>query len=366
MLSRLRFPLRRALLAPLLATALLGGSLVAAGTPAQAAVPDRWGFAFMHNANPPAGTVLDTTRQWGSWKAVAPLAWATVDPIGVGRYRVRFPLTASFGVAQVTAVHHVPHYCQVATNQPVGADQVIDVACYRQGGAPSPTRFAISYSTSSGPMVPPGGHAYVVADQAGTMLQSYNSVGAFNTVAHVGTGQYEVILPGVGTGVLDGHVQVTAQHIAAPRRCKVAGWVPVGIGHAVRVHCVDHTNTLVDTGFNLTYQRERAIFGGFNPPSNFAYLFSPALGGASDFNSQGGANTIFPGGPGLDRVHFDLVGWRETHVQVTAFGPGPDYCQLQEVWQLFGTTVMVRNVICFNGAGIMTSNPFLISYTSRV
>ena len=37
-------------------------------------------------------------------------------------------------------------------------------------------------------------------------------------------------------------------------------------------------------------------------------MLSLALGGASDFNSQGGANTIFPGGPGLDRVHFDRVG----------------------------------------------------------
>jgi hypothetical protein len=350
--------------APLLVAALLGSALVA--SPAQAATPDRWGFAFLHTPTPAAGTVMDMTRQWGGWKSVAPLQWATVDPIGAGRYRVRFPLTASLGVAQVTAVSNVPHYCQVANNQPVGADQVIDVACYRQGGAPSPTRFAITYSSSSGVMAPPGGHAYVVANQAGALLQSYNSVGAFNAVGHLGPGQYQVALPGVGTGVLDGHVQVTAQHLAAPRRCKVASWAPAGIGHTVRVHCVDHTNTLVDTGFNLTYQRERAIFGGFNPPRNFAYLFSPALGGPSDFNSQGGANTIFPGGPGLERVHFDRVGVRETHVQVTAFGFNPDYCQLQEVWQLSGTTVIVRNVICFNGAGVMTNNPYLISYTSRV
>lgn len=364
MLHRLRSPLRRALLVPALAAALLGPSLVA--SPAQAAVPDRWGFGFLHTPTPVPGTILDMSRQWGSWKSVAPGQWATVDPIGVGRYRVTFPLTASAGVAQVTAVSRQPQWCQIADSQPVGTDQVIDVACFLPGGVPSPSRFAISYSASSGVMPPPGGYAHVVSDPAGVPLQSYNSTGAANPVTHLGPGQYHVLLQGVGAGGLDGNLQVTAEHIGAPRRCKVASWAPVGTGHSVLVWCHDHTNTLADTGFHLTYHRERAVTGGLNPPHQFAYLFSPLLGGASDFNSLGGANTIFPAGPALDRVHFDLVGIRETHVQVTAFGPTPDYCHLQEVWQLSGSTVIVRNVVCFNGAGTMTANPYSITYTSRV
>jgi hypothetical protein len=351
--------------APLLVATLLGSALVA--SPAQAATPDRWGFAYLQTPIPAAGTILDTTRQWGGWKTVAPLQWATVSPIGVGRYRVTFPLTASFGVAHVTAVSNDPRWCQIINSQPLGPDQVVDIACYRQGGAPDWSRWAVTYSSSSGPLVPPvGGYAYVLANQAGAMLQSYNSAGAFNAIGHVGPGQYRVILPGVGAGALDGHVQVTAQHPGAPRRCKVANWVPAGAGHDVLVWCFDHTNTLADTSFNLTYHRERSIFGGFDPPRNFAYLFTPALGGPSDFNSQGGANTVIVAGVGLNRVLFDRVGVRETHVQVTAFGPTPDYCHLQEVWQLFGTTVVVRNVICFNGAGVMANNRYLISYTSRV
>jgi hypothetical protein len=65
-------------------------------------------------------------------------------------------------------------------------------------------------------------------------------------------------------------------------------------------------------------------------------------------------------------VTFGLVGFPQTHVQVTAFGVTPDYCILQEVWGLSGTTVVVRNVICFNGAGVATLNQSFVSYTSRV
>lgn len=353
-------------IATLAALALLGSAVVVAA-PAQAAVPDRWGFAYLHTPTPAFGTIMDTNRQWGSWKTVAPLAWATVDPNGVGRYRVRFPQTASFGVAHVTAISNDPRWCQIISTQPIGADQIVEVACYRQGGVPDWSRFAVSYSSSSGPPAPPvGGYGYVVANPIGAILQSYNSTGGGNGVIHLGPGQYRVLLPGVGAGFHDGNIQVTAQHPGAPRRCKVANWNIFGAGHDVLVWCFDQTNTLADSAFNLSYHRERAVFGGLAPPSNFAYLFSAALGGPSDYNSQGGANTVFPGGVGLYRVHYDLVGFRQTHVQVTAFGPTPDYCGLQEVWNLAGTTVIVRNVICFNGAGALADNRYFVTYTSNV
>jgi hypothetical protein len=356
--------LRRAL-APLLVASLASAALVA--TPAQAATPDRWGFAFLHTPTPGFGTVMDPSRQWGGWKAAAPALWATVDPVAVGRYRVRFPLTASLGVAHVTAVSNQPRWCQVASNQPVGADQVIEVACYRPGGVPDWSRFTVLHSSSSGALPPAsGGYAYVVANPAGGLVQSHNSTGAANSVVHAGPGQYVVSLNALGLGLLDGNFQVTAENLVAPRRCKIANWLSTAPAHTVLVWCFDHTNTLTDTGFQLSYHRERAVFGGLAPPKLFAYLWRVGLGGPSDFNSQGGANSVFPAGVGLERVHFELVGLRETHIQVTAFGASPDYCGLQEVWGLSGSTVIARNVICFNGAGAMAANPYYISYTSRV
>jgi hypothetical protein len=360
-----RLPRLRYALAPLLLAALLGGTLVA--TPAQVATPDRWGFAFMHTPIPAAGTIMDTTRQWGSWKAGAPLLWATVDPIAVGRYRVTFPQTASPGVAHVTAVSNAPRWCQVAGNNSVGANQVLEVACFRTGGIPDWSQFTVMHSSSSGPLAPASGdYAYVVTNPLGGVLQSYNSTGAANLVLHAGPGLYVVNLTGLGIGLFDGNVQVTAQDPFTPRRCKITNWLSTTPDHRLLISCYDQAGMLTDTAFNLSWHRERAVFGGLQPPANFAYLWRIGLGGPSDFNSQGGVNTVLPAGPGLELVEFPLVGHRQTHIQVTAFGGSTDYCGLQAVWQVVGTAVVARNVICFTGAGDLATNPYFVTYTSRV
>ncbi|MFV2088855.1 hypothetical protein [Micromonospora sp. LOL_021] len=353
----------------LLATALLAATAAVAGTaaPAQAAVPDRWGFAYLQTPTPAPGTILDTTRQWGSWKATAPALWATVDQVGVGRYQVRFPLTASAnGVAHVTAVDNAPRWCQVFQNYPSGTDQIVVVQCYRPGGAPDNSRFVVDYTAASG-VLPPGSDAfgYVKANPLGALMSSYNSAGAGNVVTQLGTGFYEVKLNGLGTALLDGNLQATAEHPNSPRRCKIARWTSSGGTLLAYVFCFDAGGSMADTWFNLTYHRQRPVFGAV-PPTRFAYLWSPALGGPSDFNSAGGVNTIMVSGVGQYLVTLPSVGYQRTTVQVTAFGPTPDYCNLQTPWIVSGNTVFVRNVICFNAAGAQTPNNFFLTYSSSV
>ena len=368
MLSTLLPTLRRAL-APALAATVLGGVLAAVpAAPAAAAVPDRWGFAYLQTPTPPAGMALDPTRQWGGWKATAPGLLATVYPGALGRYRVIFPLTAARGVAHVTAISNDPRWCQIFQTYPSGSDQVVEVQCYRQGGLPDYSRFAVMFSSSSGRMVPnTGAYAYVTADVLGNLLNSYNSAGAANGVSRLSTGVYLVKLPNIGTGLFDGNIQVTAEHPNSPRRCKVPRWGPDGRGYYAYVMCFDQTNTLADSWFNLTYHRERAVFGALNPPDHFGYLWTPALGTAADYNSVGAPNLVVGAGPGLEAVVFRQVGHRETHVQVTATGYNPHYCGLQEVWALSGGDAIVRNVICFDAyTGLTTPEPYFITYTSRV
>lgn len=126
------------------------------------------------------------------------------------------------------------------------------------------------------------------------------------------------------------NLQVTAEHPGAPRRCTIANWSISGPTQDVLVMCVDHTNTLTNSGFNLSYHRERAAFGAVDLPSRFAYLWTAALDGPSTFTSRGGASTVGATGPGLNLMQFDLVGARETHVQVTAYGTTPDRCSCSE------------------------------------
>jgi hypothetical protein len=63
---------------------------------------------------------------------------------------------------------------------------------------------------------------------------------------------------------------------------------------------------------------------------------------------------------------FPRVGIRETNVQATAFGPSPDYCNLQTPWSVFPPDLVIRNVICFNAAGAQAGNRFFVSGNSRV
>lgn len=336
--------------------------------PAPAAAPDHWGFAYLEDPNPGAAVIPDPTRQWGSWKAAFPASWATVQPIAVGRYLVRFPRIASRnGVAHVTAISGAPRWCQVENTFPIGVDQAVLVSCHRHGGPADWSRFAVMYSSSS-KVAAPGAYAYLLADSLGGLVHSYNSTGAPNSVAQVGPGVYRVHVDGVGTGVLAGHLQVTAHSPnGIPRKCKVARWDPSGKGYHAIVRCFDGVGTPADSGFNLTYHRERAVFGGLAPPKRFGYLWSPGLGTPADYNSFGFVNSIVVTGIGQRLVRFPGVGVAETHVQVTAFGGSPDYCGLQEVWQLIGADAVVRNVICFDGiTGARANNEFFVSYTSRV
>jgi hypothetical protein len=358
----------RRVMTALLAAALASAGVAAGATPAQAATPDRWAFAFMNNPTPPGGFLMDPTRQWKSDN----IPNSTVTPIAVGRYRVLFPSIASTnGVAHVTAVAGDPRWCQVWTYYPSGADQVVEVQCYKYSGAaitPDWSAFTVMYSTSSGLLAGPGMYAYLQGKSTGGTVTSYNPVGGVNTNTHggIGTGVYKVHLPGVGTGVLDGNLQVTAQHPNSPRRCKVDTWNPAGAGLDIVVRCYDHVGAPADSWFDLTYHRERSVYGAFNPPKYFAYLWTPGWPGVTSYNSVGSINNLAVAGPNLHYIEFHKVGIREGHVQVTAYKNGADYCNLQNDWGLSGTVVLVRNVVCWTAGGGPAVPQSFVTYTSRV
>jgi hypothetical protein len=359
--------LRRTLVALLVSALATTTATVVPAAVAHAATPDRWAFAFMNNPVPPAGFLMDPGRQWKSDNVPN----STVSPMVIGRYQVRFPNIASIkGVAHVTAVASDPRWCQVFNNYPSGADQIIVVQCYKYTGAVITqdwSAFTVMYSTSSGPLAGPGSYAYLQANLLGGTVTSYNPVGLANTVTHggVGTGTYKVYLPGVSTGLFDGNLQVTAQHGNSPRRCKVDSWDPGSAGLHILVRCYDHTGAPADSWFNLTYHRERSVYGAVHLPKNFGYLWSAGFPGPSSYNSMGSINTLSSAGPGLSYVEFHKVGYKEDHIQVTGYRSGSSYCNLQNLWGMSGTVVLVRNVICWSATGTPVTPSFFITYSSR-
>ncbi|WP_204059721.1 hypothetical protein [Microbispora corallina] len=360
-------PLRNVLTRLLVMLALVAAGLaVPAG--AGAAVPDRWGFAFVDTT---AG-IPDPARQAGSWP---PGFSVQVSPGGVGEVLVKFPQIAlsTGGVVHVTAAAAAPIWCQAEKWWAAGADEIVAVRCHKYGGVPTFTPFSIVFSSSSGPLPAPKAFGYVFWDGSAVAWQ-YNSALAVNTVTPTSTGVWTVLLPGLGSSTYAGNIQVTAVNSSVPARCKAAAWSPSPGAQKIQVRCHDATATPLDTGWTLTYQRERAITGAAIPPKNFAYTFdnTPANPGpyapvppGVNYNSQSGVNTVQTAGTGERLVLFPSVGVLPDDVQVTAYGPGPEFCTLLTRWGTSGGAAVVRDVACWK-AGVLVDQPSMVTYTSSL
>lgn len=340
------------------ALAVLAGLAIAGpGDAAQAAVPDRFGFVLWNGSAPVAsGTTPAAT---------------TVSVIGVGRYAVVFPgQAAAGGVAHVTAINGAPHWCQVDSFGPSGADEKVLISCYRVGGALDPSSFSAIFSSSSGPAAGAGQFGYVHSQPSGALISQYNSAMAGNSVTHTSVGQWLVKFPGLATpGPVDGSLQSTAVSPQIPARCKVGAWSSSVSDQLVKVACFDAGGAPLDTQFTLTYQYQRSLYGAVLPPKYFGYLWNtPPLGPPStNFNSQvgPGVNTIASSGVGQSLVRFPMLAAPPDNVQVTASGGGSEFCGLSWFWTYSGADVIVRNVNCFTNAGAPINTGFLISANSR-
>jgi hypothetical protein len=343
--------------------ALAATLLAAPAAPARAAVPDQWGFAYNDRPNPPAGYVMPVSRQWGSWKAAFPASWATVSQIGVGFYQVKFPHIGGKGVAHVTAVNYGPVSCQLAKWGFSGTDEIVYVRCHTATGAPRDSAFTVLYSESSGLSGAPYGWVWGAA--GGGVVNGFNASGAPNSSVPIGVGTYDVRLPGLGGG-FDGNVQVTAVHSQTGVRCAVAKWAPSGSDQRVIVRCNNSTTGApFNTDFTLTYHHKVAVFGG--SPTRFGYLWDTfgAIPPGANVNSFGAVNTVVSAGAGLRLVTFPKIGLDQSHVQVTAFSSGGEFCNLLAPWAIIGGDAVVRDVACYTGAGARINTRSFVTYTSR-
>jgi hypothetical protein len=363
-------PLRPRLVAVrLVALALLMVSVstvVTGGQAADAAIPDRWGFALNDNPTPPAGYVMPTSRQWGSWKTSFPASWATVSPFGTGVYRVVFPqIPSKAGVAQVTAVNAGAVFCQVDSFGAAGATEFVYVRCFRPGGAPTNSAFSVTFSESSGTSTT-GAYASVLGEKVGGIRNSFNSSGAVNSAGHTGTGKYDILLRGMGSATVSGNVQVTAVGSVAAR-CAVTTWASAATALDVKVACVSATGAPSDTAYSLSYSVKRTVFGAANPPKLFGYVFDTlgSLPAATNFNSTGATNTVASAGTGLRLVTLPGVGKDPSNVQVTAFGTVSTFCNLLAPWTISGSNAVVRDVACYSFSGARVSSASQVAYASR-
>lgn len=325
--------------------------------PARALVPDRFGFTLF------SGGVV--TEQF-------PAATTVTSAGPPGRWIVRFPGQAvAGGVVHVTAVHNAigappGRWCQADAWGPSGVDEIVRVSCFAAGGALDPVPgFSVLFTRSSGVFAGPGFYGNIDSTAAGGIISQYNSVGAANTVTHVGTGQYSVFFPALGTpGPNDGSVQVTAVNPATGARCKVAYWASSPNGQSLRIMCFNPAGALADNRFTASYQFRRSLYGPALPPGRFGYLWNvPALGPAPTVFGTGGSPTLV-GGPPVWGATFPAIAAPPGTTQVTAYGANSNFCGLLVPWVAAGGNLLAR-IGCYTNAGVPVNTGFFAGYSSR-
>jgi hypothetical protein len=246
------------------------------------------------------------------------------------------------------------------------------VRCYRKGGVPMFVPFTVLFTTSSGKL--PGGLQYAYVHDSGTsVVSAYNSTGLNNTVTTLSAGAWRVKLPGPGPATHSGGIQVTAVNPAKPRICDVGGQTWTTSGQTIVVRCYGPSGKPVRTGWDLSYQRSRAITGA--KPRLFAYTlntkplvpgpYAPAPAGVN-VNTGGGVNKIRRSAFSAWLVSLPHVGILPNSLFVTAASSTPQVCNLNTGWAtaLGPGTVTVRDVVCYKVSGPMTPSKWFLSYTT--
>lgn len=353
-------------IAALAATGLTAAATAAPAAPA--ADPPRWGFAVVRS-----GAVVDSVRQAGSWPDGLKVEAVAGGP---GQVLVRFPQIgmAAGGVAHVTAISQSADWCQVQDWWQSGADEIVAVQCHRFGVGPIASWFSVTFGYSAQYLPAPQAFGYVRWNGSAVAAQFNSSApAAVNTVAPLtNPGLWRVTLPGLGSAGHAGNIQVTAVDPAVPARCKLGGWTATTAAQNIIVRCYDATGTPLNTGWSLTYHRERAIT--WTPqPYRFAYTFDNAPDTPGVYlptpypvshNSQSGGVQLSRSAVARKQVIFGgLNGYRD-NVQVTAFGYGPEFCNLLAPWETYSTYVSIRYVTCYNGA-VQVDHPAMITYLAR-
>jgi hypothetical protein len=187
---------------------------------------------------------------------------------------------------------------------------------------------------------------------------SRHTFAAVNTVTRSGVGRYTVRLPDLAAA--SGTVHVTA-YGASTHHCKVANWFPSGTAQLINVRCFTRTGALVDTFYTLSYTNP----GGFpwdlgyvwaNQPTSGSYVPSPSY----QANSSGATNRIDRLGVGAYRVRLPNLGRAAGHVQVTAYGTGPERCKVGS-WGPVGAEQNIR-VRCYGLTGSPVDTRFTLTY----
>jgi hypothetical protein len=297
---------------------------------------------------------------------------------------VRFPGLGQGGAALVTA-YGGPSWrpddrCKIIswstsrTRPSFVPTTTVNVGCFNRLGVAVDSQFTASYTIPLASSVQTRA-AYLWNDQPNAPVGAwftpnpsfqFNSFGAHNTIFHIGTGEYQVRLPGLGHPPKQSQFQVQVTAFGTPSSapsawCDLDGDVGTAGDGDYLVTCFDSNSRAVDSGFTLTAVEHR---GHLLVPGPFTF----ADVGCEQTSCLAGSNTpavtVDALGQGLYQVNLP-ISMPNGNVQVTTWFADGDLndprgrCKISS-WG--GTVVLVRCLDQFGADPVRTT--FTVGFAS--
>jgi hypothetical protein len=197
-------------------------------------------------------------------------------------------------------------------------------------------------------------------------VTNFNSAGGTNTMTIVGTGLFQVLFPGLGSGT-GSNIQVNAFDTnGSPHICTSQGWGSSnGTDVYAYVGCFDFAGNPYSGDFSIFYQARNAAPGGWlgffwaDQPTAASYTPNTTW----NYNNKGGFNKVTRTGTGIYRARFpNLRGGGNPQVTAYSFDQNvAAHCEISSWTAATGTTTEV-GVRCFDGSGNPADEYYSLSY----
>ncbi len=296
---------------------------------------------------------------------------ASIEGDGTGSYFAIFPgLQHLKGEHVDISTYQSGGTCLAEGTQALATALFISVNCYSSGGVLADSAFDVTVTQPT--RAPAGVFDYdlVPPGRSGKLTGSgqYNSAKKTNSVEHLGTGRYQLTMPGPAATGTTGTVQVTDIDKGKPGGCELAGWHGTKSGQVINVDCFALSGARQDRTFGVSYVAKSNLLGLDGIVSAYAYADRPtavvyqpvtqydSVRGASVviIRQRRGSYLVIPAGSaGPSKVNGG-------NVEVNAVGTTDVRCFVLSWAQAAPPSI---NIHCVNSHGTKTDSSFTIEWT---
>jgi len=298
----------------------------------------------------------------------------SVQHVAIGLYQVFIPGMGTMNGSTHVTAYGGNHRCKPTNLYAGSLGLTIFVRCWDNGNLADGKFTLLFYKQNGISTVLEDGYVFAndpsSADYIPDPARQWNSKGGTNTIQRLDVGQYQITMPKLNT--IGGTVLVTAFGWGS-ERCKVVNWAPRTQGTVIRANCFAANGSAVDTRFTISYMSdvimgEYSVLGYFkgayvwaNSPTNLFYTPSATY---QHNNATIDLTKIIRYNTGAYEVGFrSLPGSDSTSSQVTAYGRGNEYCNIDKWYESRGRTLAYYQ--CYSNSGLPVDSKFTATYLTN-